>query len=199
MSRERRGREERHRLIVGITGASGAFYAIRLLEILGGIRSVETHLVVSAAGSRTISLETDIPLAQVAARAHVNYTIEDVGAAIASGSFRTMGMIVLPCSIKTLSGIANSYSDNLLLRAADVTLKERRPLILSVRETPLHLGHVRLMLRAAEMGAILAPPMPAFYSKPASIQEIVDQHAYRLLDLLNIDIPGDRFRRWQGG
>jgi 4-hydroxy-3-polyprenylbenzoate decarboxylase len=187
------------KLIVGISGATGVLYAIRLLEILRDIESIETHLVVSSAAARTISLETNYSLQQVTSLAHISYSFSDIGAAIASGSFKTMGMVVVPCSVKTLSGIANCFSDNLLLRAADVTLKERRPLILSIRETPLHTGHVRLMLHASELGATLAPPMPAFYSKPNTLQDIVDHHVFKLLDLLNIELPEHLFKRWQGG
>jgi 4-hydroxy-3-polyprenylbenzoate decarboxylase len=190
--------ENRKKLIVGVSGATGAIYAVRLLEILRELQAVETHLVVSSAAARTISLETDYTLKQVAALADKTYPFGDIGAAIASGSFKTMGMVVVPCSVKTLSGIANSYSENLLLRAADATLKERRPLVLSFRETPLHTGHIRLMLQAAEMGAVLAPPMPAFYSKPNTLKEIVDRHVLRLLDLFNIEFPEGLLKRWDG-
>lgn len=186
------------RLVVGISGATGVIHAIRLLEILRDLQTVETHLVISSAAARTITLETDYTVKQVTSLADKTYPFSDIGAAIASGSFKTMGMVVIPCSVKTLSGIANSYSENLLLRAADVTLKERRPLVLSFRETPLHTGHLRLMLQAAEMGAILAPPMPAFYSKPNTLQDIVDHHVFKLLDFLNIEFPEHLFRRWQG-
>lgn len=186
------------RLVIGVSGATGSLYAIRLLEILAGLPAVETHLVVSPAAARTLALETDYSLQRLTALAHYHYPSSDIGAAIASGSFRTLGMIVIPCSVKTLSGIAHSYSDNLLLRAADVTLKERRPLILSFRETPLHAGHLRLMLQAAELGAILAPPMPAFYTKPSTLQEVVDHHVLRLLDLLQIEFPEQLLQRWQG-
>lgn len=190
--------KNRKKLIIGVSGATGAVYAIRLLEILRELQIVETHLVVSSAAARTIALETDYSLKKVASLADKNYPFGDIGAAIASGSFKTMGMVVVPCSVKTLSGIANSYSENLLLRAADVTLKERRPLILSFRETPLHTGHIRLMLQAAEMGAILAPPMPAFYSKPNTLKEIIDRHVLRLLDLLNVEFPESLLKRWNG-
>lgn len=190
--------DNKQKLIVGVSGATGAVYAIRLLEILRELQTVETHLVVSSAAARTISLETNYTPKQVAALADKTYPFGDIGAAIASGSFKTMGMVVVPCSVKTLSGVANSYSENLLLRAADATLKERRPLVLSFRETPLHTGHIRLMLQAAEIGAVLAPPMPAFYSKPNSIQELVDRHVFRLLDLLHIEFPEDWFKRWDG-
>lgn len=186
------------RLIVGISGATGVIHAIRLLEILRDLQTVETHLVISSAAARTITLETGHTVEQVITLADKTYPFGDIGAAIASGSFKTMGMVVIPCSVKTLSGIANSYSENLLLRAADVTLKERRPLILSFRETPLHTGHLRLMLQAAEMGAILAPPMPAFYSKPGAVQELIDQHVFRLLDLIGIEFPEGLLKRWGG-
>jgi 4-hydroxy-3-polyprenylbenzoate decarboxylase len=186
------------RLIIGISGASGVIYGIRLLEALRQAENVETHLVVSAAGAQTIGLETDYSPAQVAALADVSYRFNDIAATISSGSFKTAGMIVLPCSMKTLAGIAHSFSDNLLLRAADVTLKDRRPLVLAPRETPLHLGHLRLMAQLAEMGAIIAPPMPAFYHRPKSIDDILNQTVNRLLDLLGIELPHDLFTRWQG-
>jgi flavin prenyltransferase len=186
------------RLVVGISGATGIIYAIRLLEIVRELEGIETHLIVSSSAARTLSLETDYSLEQVKALADETYNFSDIGAAIASGSFKTMGMVIIPCSVKTLSGVANCYSENLLLRAADVTLKERRPLLLSLRETPLHSGHVRLMQQACELGAILAPPMPAFYIKPTSIQDLVDHHVFKILDLLGIDFPEENFKRWQG-
>jgi flavin prenyltransferase len=186
------------RLVVGISGATGIIYAIRLLEIVRELEGIETHLIVSSSAARTLSLETDYSLEQVKALADETYNFSDIGAAIASGSFKTMGMVIIPCSVKTLSGVANCYSENLLLRAADVTLKERRPLVLSFRETPLHSGHVRLMQQACELGAILAPPMPAFYIKPTSIQDLVDHHVFKILDLLGIDFPEENFKRWQG-
>jgi flavin prenyltransferase len=192
-------RNRTQRLVVGISGATGIIYAVRLLEILREVETVETHLVVSSAAARTLSLESDYSLGQVKALADEVYNFSDIGASIASGSFKTMGMVIIPCSVKTLSGVANCYSENLLLRAADVTLKEHRPLVLSFRETPLHSGHVRLMQQACEMGAILAPPMPAFYIKPASIQDLVDHHVFKILDLLGIDFPEGNFKRWQGG
>jgi 4-hydroxy-3-polyprenylbenzoate decarboxylase len=199
MPQKEADRSRTQKLIVGISGATGAIYAIRLLEILRDIETVKTHLVVSSAAAHTITLETSYTVKQVTSLADKTYPFSDVGAAIASGSFKTMGMVVLPCSVKTLSGIANSYCENLLLRAADVTLKERRPLILSFRETPLHTGHLRLMLHAAELGAILAPPTPAFYTKPSAIHELIDHHVFRLLDLLGIEFPEHLFKRWQGG
>lgn len=187
------------KLIVGISGASGVIYGIRLLEVLRGVPDVETHLVISRAGAITIGLETNFTPEQVSALADVTYREQDIAARISSGSFKTHGMIVAPCSMKTLAGIANSFSDNLLLRAADVVLKDRRRLILLPRETPLHLGHLRLLTQAAEMGAIIAPPMPAFYHKPESIDDIVNQTINRVLDLLDIELTQELFTRWGGG
>jgi len=187
------------RLVVGISGASGVIHGIRLLEVLHDVDSIETHLVVSNAGKQTIALETDHTGAQVEGLADEVYRPGDIAASLSSGSFATAGMVVVPCSIKTLSGIANSYADNLLTRAADVTLKDRRPLILVVRETPLHLGHLRLMTRAAEIGAVIMPPMPAFYHRPESIQDVVDQTTNRILDMLDIELDDDLFQRWRGG
>lgn len=186
------------RLIVGISGASGVIYGIRLLEVLQGVDDVETHLVVSTAAAQTIGLETDYGVADVEALADTVYRFRDIAAAIASGSFRTAGMVVIPCSIKTLAGIAHSYSDNLMLRAADVVLKDRRRLVLVPRETPLHLGHLRLLTQVAEMNAIVAPPMPAFYHRPQTVDEIVNQTVNRVLDLFDITLPQDLFQRWQG-
>ena len=187
------------RIIVGISGASGVIYGIRLLEVLQSVPEVESHLVLSTAGAQTIGLETDYSPEQVLALADVTYRFNDIAAAISSGSFRTQGMVVIPCTMKTLAGIAYSYSDNLLLRAADVVLKDRRRLIIVPRETPLHLGHLRLMTQVVEMGAILVPPMPAFYHRPQTISDIVDQTINRVLDLLDVELPSDLFDRWQGG
>lgn len=186
------------KIIIGITGASGVIYGIRLLEVLRTVPDVETHLVMSSAAGITISLETTYTPEQVVAMADVSYRFMDIAAAISSGSFKTDGMIVVPCSMKTLAGIAHSFSDNLLLRAADVVLKEHRRLVIVPRETPLHLGHLRLMVQATEIGAIVAPPMPAFYHKPQSVMAIVDQTVNRLCDLLGIALPEDLFDRWQG-
>lgn len=186
------------RLIVGISGASGVIYGIRLLEVLRGVKNVETHLVMSNAAKRTILLETDYAVDQVEALADTLYSFNNVAAAISSGSYKTMGMVVIPCAIKTLSGIANCYSDNLLLRAADVTLKDRRRLVLALRETPLHLGHIRLMAQATEMGAIIMPPMPAFYHRPQTLEDIINQTVNRVLDLFEIELDQDLFQRWQG-
>lgn len=186
------------RLIVGISGASGAIYGIRLLEVLHEVGEIETHLVVSSAAKVTISLETDFSLEAVEELADRVYRSGDIAAPISSGSFKTMGMVVAPCSMKTVSGIAHSYTDNLLLRAADVVLKDRRRLVLVPRETPLHLGHLRLLTQVTEMGAIVMPPTPAFYHRPQKIEEIVDQTVNRVLDLLEIELDGDLFERWQG-
>jgi 4-hydroxy-3-polyprenylbenzoate decarboxylase len=187
------------RIIVGISGASGVIYGIRLLEVLRQAPDVESHLVVSTAGAQTIGLETEYSLEQVQALADARYRFNDVAAAISSGSFKTYGMVVIPCSMKTLAGIAHSFSDNLLLRAADVVLKDRRRLVIVPRETPLHLGHLRLMTQLVEMGAVVAPPMPAFYHRPQSIADIVDQTVNRVLDLLEVTLPEELFTRWQGG
>jgi flavin prenyltransferase len=186
------------RLIIGISGASGAIYGIRLLEVLRGVAEVETHLVISGAARQTIALETDYSLAAVEALADVTYRINDIAAAISSGSYPTIGMVVVPCSMKTLAGIAFSLSDNLLLRAADVTLKERRRLVVVARETPLHLGHLRLMTQVAELGGLIMPPMPAFYHRPQSLADIVDQTVNRILDQFGIVLPEDLFKRWSG-
>lgn len=186
------------RLIVGISGASGAIYGIRLLEVLREIAGVEVHLVMSSAARRTITLETDHAVDAVEALADQVYSMGDIAAAISSGSFKTAGMVVAPCSMKTVSGIANAYADNLMLRAADVVLKERRRLVLLARETPLHLGHLRLLSRVTEMGAVVMPPVPAFYHRPQTIQDIVNQTVNRVLDLLDIELGEDLFRRWPG-
>ncbi len=186
------------RLIVGLSGASGVIYGIRLLEILREVDGIETHAIISAAAKRTILLETDYSIDQVQALADHLYNFNDIAAAVSSGSFKTMGMVIVPCAIKTLSGIATSYNDNLILRAADVVLKDRRKLVLVLRETPLHLGHVRLMAQVLEMGAILMPPMPAFYHRPKTIDDIINQTVNRILDLFDIELDQDLFRRWQG-
>jgi 4-hydroxy-3-polyprenylbenzoate decarboxylase len=186
------------RLIVALTGASGVIYGIRLLEVLREIPDVETHLIVSQAAQQTIALETDWQPRDVAALADVTYRVTDIAAAISSGSFQTLGMAVVPCSMKTLSAIATSYSDDLIGRAADVTLKERRRLVLVPRETPMHLGHLRLLVQAAELGAIIAPPMPAFYTRPATIADIVDHLILRVLDLFGLEPPREISPRWTG-
>ncbi|WP_447856018.1 UbiX family flavin prenyltransferase [Enterobacter sp. WI-ESBL-E8] len=186
------------RLIVGLSGASGAIYGVRLLQVLRNVAEVETHLVMSQAARQTLSLETDLSLRDVQALADVVHDARDIAASISSGSFKTAGMVILPCSIKTLSGIVNSYTDTLVTRAADVVLKERRPLVLCVRETPLHLGHLRLMTQAAELGAVIMPPVPAFYHRPTSLDDVINQTVNRVLDQFGIDLPEDLFTRWQG-
>lgn len=186
------------RLIVGLSGASGAIYGVRLLQVLRSVAEVETHLVMSQAARQTLSLETDLSLRDVQALADVVHDARDIAASISSGSFKTAGMVILPCSIKTLSGIVNSYTDTLVTRAADVVLKERRPLVLCVRETPLHLGHLRLMTQVAELGAVIMPPVPAFYHRPTSLDDMINQTVNRVLDQFDIDLPEDLFTRWQG-
>ena len=185
------------RLVIGISGASGVIYGIRLLEVLKDQRDVETHLVVSATARMNISIETDWKLKDLEALAEHAYHYNDIAAVIASGSFRMDGMIVAPCSMKTLSAIVNSYADNLLVRAADVVLKERKPLVLVPRESPLHVGHCRLLFEAAQMGIHIAPPMPAFYNRPQSVDDIVNHSVGRVLDLLDLE-PGI-VKRWMGG
>jgi 4-hydroxy-3-polyprenylbenzoate decarboxylase len=182
-------------MVVGISGASGAIYGARTLDALKDL-GVETHLVVTKAALLTLSQETDLSPDDLTAKASVVHKLADVGATIASGSFKTLGMIVAPCSIKTMSEIATGVTSSLLTRAADVTLKERRPLVLMVRETPFHLGHLRTMTALAEMGAIIAPPLPALYARPESILEMVDQSVGRTLDLFGLDWSA--VRRWDG-
>ena len=184
------------RLVVGITGASGSIYGIRLLEILRRYADVELHLVLSRSGKRTLASETDWTVADVEALAHHRYDNADIGAAIASGSFRTAGMIIAPCSIKTAVAVAACYADTLISRAADVTLKEGRPLIMLIRETPLHVGHLRMMLALAEMGAVVLPPMPAFYNRPKDLDDVVNHTIARVLDRL--DLPQTLVGEWQG-
>ena len=181
------------RLIVGISGASGAVYGIRMLELLRET-GIETHLVISRSAEMTLAYETDFTTKDVRALASVNHPNADIGATISSGSFRTMGMVVAPCSIKTMSEIATGVTSTLLSRAADVTLKERRPLVLMVRESPLHLGHLRTMVQLAEMGAAIVPPVPAFYAGPTDLTAIADQCVGRALDLFGFRWRG--VRRW---
>lgn len=185
------------RLVVGVSGASGVIYAIRLLEVLREVPDVETHLVMSPAARQTVVLETEYRVREVEALADEVYRFNDIAASISSGSFKTIGMVVIPCSMKTLSGIAMSFSDNLLLRAADVTLKDRRRLVLVPRETPLHLGHLRLLVQVAEIGAIIMPPMPAFYHRPRTLDDVINQTVNRVLDLFEIELPQDLFERWK--
>ena len=186
------------RLIIGISGASGVIYGVRMLQVLQQVPEVETHLVMSQAARQTLALESDLTVREVQALADVVHDVRDIAASISSGSFKTEGMVILPCSMKTLSGIVHSYTDDLLTRAADVVLKERRRLVLCVRETPLHLGHLRMMTSAAELGAMIMPPVPAFYHRPESIQQIIDQTVNRVIDQFDISLPQDLFQRWQG-
>ena len=188
----------KRQLIVGISGASGAIYGIRLLEILQKLTEIDTHLIISKAAKRTIVLETDYKVDQVEELADEVFPDHDIAASVSSGSYQTSGMIVIPCSIKTLSGIANSFSDNLLVRAADVVLKEQRKLVLVLRETPLHLGHTQLMSRSIEIGATLVPAMPAFYHRPSTIDDLINQTVNRVLDQFDIELPEDLFERWAG-
>jgi flavin prenyltransferase len=181
------------RLVVGVSGASGAAYGLRVLDACADL-GVETHLIATRAAGLTLKQETGLALSDLAAKASVSYRLGDVGAAIASGSFRTLGMIVAPCSVRTMSEIATGVTSSLLTRAADVTLKERRTLVLMVRETPLHLGHLRTMVRLAEMGAIIAPPLPALYAMPASVAAMIDQSVGRCLDLFGLS--WSQVRRW---
>jgi len=182
------------RLIVGISGASGVIYGIRLLEVLARVPDIETHLIVSPAARATIAQETDWAMRDVEALAGVVHTPGNIGASLSSGSFETMGMIVAPCSMKALSAIANSFGADLIARAADVQLKEGRPVLLLVRETPLHLGHLRLMVRAAEQGVIIMPPVPAFYGRPRTLDDVVNHTVGRAL--ARIGVPNDLHARW---
>lgn len=181
------------RIVVGITGASGVIYGVTILRLLAE-KNFETHLILSQVGKRIIEIETDYSVSEVEAMAHYTYNNKDMEAAPASGSFITNGMVVAPCTVKTLSGIANSYTNNLLIRAADVTLKEKRKLVLLVRETPLHIGHLRLMSLAAHMGAHILPPIPSFYHHPQTIEDIILPTIGKVFDYLEID--HDLFERW---
>ena len=183
------------RLVVGISGASGVVYGARVLDALREL-GVESHLVVTRAALLTLSQETDLTPDELTGKADVVHRLNDVGATISSGSFRTLGMIVAPCSVRTMSEIATGVTSTLLTRAADVVLKERRPLVLMVRETPLHLGHLRTMTALAEMGAVIAPPLPAFYARPESLEQMVDQSVGRALDVFGLDWAP--VRRWEG-
>jgi 4-hydroxy-3-polyprenylbenzoate decarboxylase len=174
------------RLVVGVTGATGAIYGIRLLQVLAQSPEVETHVVVSAAARRTIAEETDFTVAEVEGLGTHRHDNRDIGATIASGSFRTAGMVIAPCSVKTAGAIASCHSDTLIARAADVTLKEGRPLIMLVRETPLHVGHLKMLLALAEMGAIVFPPVPAFYNRPTELDDVVTHTVARVLDRLGL-------------
>lgn len=186
--------DKKKRLVVGISGASGVIYGIRLLEILNEL-GVESHLIMSKAAAVTTSLETDRKVSQINELAHSVHKVDDIGASIASGSFKTDGMLIVPCSVKTMSEINAGVTSTLLTRAADVTLKERRKLILMVREAPFHLGHLRTMTSLTEMGAIIFPPVPAIYNGPASFDDMIDQTLYRILDMMDIEVPN--LKRWK--
>lgn len=188
--------EDKRRLVIGISGASGAILGVRALAILAPLPDVETHLIVTPSGRSTIHEETELTVREVEALADVVHADNDLGSALASGSFPTAGMLIAPCSIKTLSGVANSYDETLLVRAADVTLKERRRLVMLLRETPLHAGHLRLMTQATEAGAVIMPPVPAFYTRPTSLDEVVDHTTRRALDLLRLE--DERVTPWTG-
>ena len=185
---------QKKRLIVGISGATGAIYGVRILEILAKVDDVETHLVLTQAGKMTIQVETPFSVKDVEALADVVHDIHNVGASISSGSFRTAGMVIAPCSMKSMGGIANSLGGDLLVRAADVILKERKKLVLVVRETPLHLGHLEAMVSLTRMGAIVFPPVPAFYHRPKSLDDVINQTVTRILDQFDIDVK--LFHRW---
>jgi 4-hydroxy-3-polyprenylbenzoate decarboxylase len=188
--------DPRLKIVIGISGASGVVYGMRLLERLRAQPEVEIHLILTRSGEKTLHLEMGLAAADARKLAHYSYPMEDIGCRLASGSYRTDAMVVAPCSIHTMSAIAAGISDNLLVRAADIALKERRRLILMVRETPFHLGHLRSMTALAEMGAVIAPPIPGFYNKPESVMDIVDHSVDRVLDLLGL--ADERVRRWQG-
>lgn len=183
------------KIVIGITGASGSIYGIRCLETLNKLQ-IETHVIISSSAEKTIEYETDYSVDQVKSMCSFVYDLQDIGASISSGSFHVDGMIIAPCSIKTLSSIANSFNDNLISRAADVTLKEQRKLVLMVRETPFHLGHLRLMQSVAEVGGVILPPVPSFYHKPKSIDDIVNQSVGKALDQFGIEAR--LFERWSG-
>ena len=183
------------RLIVALTGASGLIYGVRALQLLRDVEGVETHLIMSSGAIRTAVEELDISPDEIRGMADHVHNFRDIGASISSGSFKTLGMLVAPCSIKTLSGIANCYNDELVVRAADVCLKERRRVVLLLRETPLHAGHIALMQQATQNGAVIMPPVPAFYHRPQTIDDIVNQTVGRALDLFDIDIP--LVKRWK--
>ena len=184
------------RLVIGMSGSSGVIYGIRMLEVLAKDPEVETHLILSQAAKMNIGIETEWSVADVEALADEVHNNKNIGASIASGSYKTAGMIVVPCSMKTLSGIANSYAENLIIRAADVMLKERRQLVIVPRESPLHTGHCELMLKASQIGAVICPPSPAFYTSPKTVDDVINHSVARVLDLF--DIESDRLQRWQG-
>jgi 4-hydroxy-3-polyprenylbenzoate decarboxylase len=182
------------RFIIAITGASGVVYGVRALEVLRTIPDIETHLIISPSGARTLAEETDYSLEDVRALAHVNHNSKDIGASIASGSFKTLGMLIAPCSVKTMSSVAHVLNENLISRAADVCLKERRRVVLLVRETPLHHGHIEAMAKVTQSGAVVMPPVPSFYHRPKTIDDIINQTVGRALDLFDID--AGMVKRW---
>ncbi|VFP80371.1 UbiX family flavin prenyltransferase [Candidatus Erwinia haradaeae] len=184
------------RLILGISGASGVIYGVRALQVLQKVDDIETHIIITESASKTLLLESDYSVQDIYEMADVVHDVSDIAASISSGSFKTIGMVVLPCSIKTLSGIVYSSQDGLLIRAADVVLKEKRRLVLGVRETPLHLGHLRMMTAAAEMGAIIMPPVAAFYHRPNNLMHVINQTVNRILDQFDIQLENDLFMRW---
>lgn len=184
----------KRRLIVGVSGATGAIYGVRILEILSKIEDVETHLVLTKAGKMTIQVETPYSVKDVETMADVVHDVNNVGASISSGSFRTAGMVIAPCSMKSMSGIAHSLGGDLLVRAADVILKERKKLVLVARETPLHLGHLEAMVALTRMGAVIFPPVPAFYHRPKTLDDVINQTVTRILDQFDIDVK--LFHRW---
>ncbi|WWO96029.1 MAG: UbiX family flavin prenyltransferase [Candidatus Dasytiphilus stammeri] len=186
------------RIIIGISGATGIIYGVRILQILQKIHGVETHLVMSLSARQTLNLETNYSLQDLKVLADSVHDVRNIASSLSSGSFKTDGMVIVPCSMKTLSGIAHSYTDSLLTRAADVILKERRRLVLCIRETPLHLGHLRLMSMVAENGAVIMPLIPAFYHNPKRIEDILDQSIIRVLDQFSITTTNDLFYRWTG-
>ncbi|MBT95660.1 MAG: 3-octaprenyl-4-hydroxybenzoate carboxy-lyase [Acidimicrobiaceae bacterium] len=183
-------------VVIAISGASGSIYGIRALQLLKEMKDVRTHLTVTPSAKSTIGVETNFSISEIEELADEVHSSRDIGASIASGSFKTSGMIVAPCSIKSLSAIANSFGADLVSRAADVTLKERRPLILMVRETPFHLGHLRLMTKATEMGAVISPPIPAFYNNPESLEDVIDHSVGRALEHLGFEVSD--LKRWEG-
>jgi len=183
-------------LIIGITGATGVIYGIRLLEVLSRRDDIETHLIISEAGELTIKYETDRNIEDIKKLATHSYNIGDISACLSSGTFKRDGMVILPCSVKTLSALANSYCDNLIIRSADVTLKERKKLVVAFRESPLHLGHIRNMEQLTEMGAILMPPVPSFYNNPKTIEDIIDHTVGKVLDMF--DTPHNLYKPWAG-
>jgi 4-hydroxy-3-polyprenylbenzoate decarboxylase len=191
------GAAGRRRIVVAITGASGAVYGVRAVEMLRSLPEVETHLIITSGARKTLAYETEADAAAITKLADVVYHEDDLAAPVSSGSYRTDGMVIIPCSIKTLSGVANCHNDNLVVRAADVTLKERRRLVLVVRETPLHLSHLRLMTEVTAAGGIIVPPVPAFYHRPQTVDDIVNQTVGRVFDLFGLDIGA--VRRWEGG